>query len=106
MTRRPDGPAILGLLILAGVLSVGALVLIGMERTVPPEVWALIAGAVGAVGGWVGKTLTSEPLPETSSIDVLRGGNVQESAESGMKQPVAANSAQVSTPAVYPIGQD
>jgi hypothetical protein len=58
--KRPDSPAILGLLALAAILSIGALVLIGMERTVPPEVWALIAGAVGAVGGWVGKTITTE----------------------------------------------
>jgi hypothetical protein len=58
--KRPDSPAILGLLTLAAILSIGALVLIGMERTVPPEVWALIAGAVGAVGGWVGKTITTE----------------------------------------------
>lgn len=63
--RRPDAPAILGLLALAGVLSVGALVLIGLERPVPPEVWALIAGAVGAVGGWVGKTVTTE-TPEVA----------------------------------------
>jgi hypothetical protein len=62
--KRPDSPAILGLLTLAAILSIGALVLIGMDRTVPPEVWALIAGAVGAVGGWVGKTVTTEtPTP-------------------------------------------
>ena len=59
--RRPDSPAILGLLILAAILSIGALVLIGIERNVPAEVWTLVGGMVGAVGGWVGKTVYSEP---------------------------------------------
>ena len=58
MMRRPDGPAIVGLLVLAGVLGVGALVLVGVGRDVPVEVWPLVAAAVGAVGGWVGKTAT------------------------------------------------
>lgn len=89
MTRRPDGPAILGLLILAGVLSVGALALIGMGREVPAEVWALVAGAIGAVGGWVGKTITSEPAP-----DVIPAPTELEPAP--RPEPT-------STPAVYPL---
>ena len=94
--KRPDGPAILGLLILAGLLSVGALVLIGLERSVPPEVWALIAGAIGAVGGWVGKTITTEgtvlPLLETTPEPVVQ-------AETVTPLPIR-------TPAVYPLRDD
>ena len=61
--RRPDSPAILGLLALAAILSIGALVLIGIQRNVPAEVWTLVGGMVGAVGGWVGKTVYSEAPP-------------------------------------------
>lgn len=70
MTKRPDSPAIIGLLVLGGILAVGALVLIGIGREVPAEVWALVAGAIGAVGGWVGKTLTAEPTqPEPAYLN-------------------------------------
>lgn len=70
MTKRPDSPAIIGLLVLGGILAVGALVLIGIGREVPAEVWALVAGAIGAVGGWVGKTLTTEPTqPEPAYLN-------------------------------------
>jgi hypothetical protein len=58
---RPDSPAIVGLLALAAILSIGALVLIGLEREIPSEVWTLVGGMVGAVGGWIGKTATTEP---------------------------------------------
>ena len=61
---RPDAPAVIGLLILAGILSIGGLTLIGLGHQVPPEVWALVAGGIGAVGGWVGKTLTAEKPTE------------------------------------------
>lgn len=40
---------------------------------------------------------------ETVPEDTLRGRNVQESAESGVKPPGTANPARVSTPAVYPL---
>ena len=67
--KRPDQQAILGLLIVAALLSVGGLILVGLDRTVPPEVWALVAAALGAVGGWVGKTMTAEtPEPEPDRI--------------------------------------
>lgn len=93
--KRPDSPAILGLLILAAILSIGALVLIGLDRTVPPEVWALIAGAVGAVGGWVGKTMTTEPVPAPVVVDVAPAAEVAQ-AETVIPLPT-------STPAVYPL---
>ena len=65
---RPDSPAIVGLLALAAILSIGALVLIGLEREIPCEVWTLVGGMVGAVGGWIGKTATTEP---TEPKDIL-----------------------------------
>lgn len=87
--KRPDQQAILGLLVVAAILAVGGLVLVGLERTVPPEVWALVAAALGAVGGWVGKTLTAEtPVPP-----------VVEPA----RRVIEPEPLPTSTPSVYPL---
>lgn len=76
--KRPDSPAVMGLLALAAVLGVGALVLIGMDRAVPPELWAIIAGITGGVAGWIGKTLTAEapePPPVVEAPELTPMGN-------------------------------
>lgn len=76
MNQRPDSLAVIGLLILAGVLGVGGIVLTALGHSAPTEVWAIVAASAGAVGGWVGKTLTSEPppLPDAYSSDLTRTG--------------------------------
>ncbi len=61
MKPRPDSPAILGLIGLAGVVIVGWIILTALGKTVPGEAWGLVLTLAGIVGGWVGKTLTSEP---------------------------------------------
>ena len=61
MKSRPDTPAILGLIGLAGLLVLGWIILSAVGKTVPAEAWVAISTVAGIVGGWVGKTLTSEP---------------------------------------------
>lgn len=60
--KRPDSPAILGLIGLAGLLVLGWIILSALGKEVPPEAWVAISTVAGIVGGWVGKTLTSEPV--------------------------------------------
>lgn len=60
MNQRPDTPAVVGLIALAGLLVVGWVVLAALGKNVPPELWIALSTVVGVVGGWVGKTLTSE----------------------------------------------
>ena len=62
MKSRPDNPAILGLIGLAGLVIVGWIILTALGKTVPGEAWGLVLTLAGIVGGWVGKTLTSEPV--------------------------------------------
>ena len=62
MKARPDSPAILGLIGLAGVVIVGWIILTALGKPVPGEAWGLVLTLTGVVGGWVGKTLTSEPV--------------------------------------------
>ena len=64
MKARPDSPAILGLIGLAGVVIVGWIILTALGKPVPGEAWGLVLTLTGVVGGWVGKTLTSEPVSE------------------------------------------
>ena len=87
--KRPDQQAILGLLVVAAILAVGGLILVGLERTVPPEVWALVAAALGAVGGWVGKTLTAE-TPAPPPVEPAR-------------RVIEPEPLPTSTPSVYPL---
>lgn len=61
MKPRPDSPAILGLIGLAGLVIIGWIILTALGKTVPGEAWGLVLTLAGIVGGWVGKTLTSEP---------------------------------------------
>lgn len=63
MMKRPDSPAILGLIGLAALLVAGWVILAALGKPVPPELWIALSTVVGVVGGWVGKTLTSEPAP-------------------------------------------
>ena len=67
MRQRPDTPAILGLIGLAGLLVLGWIILSALGKTVPAEAWVAISTVAGIVGGWVGKTLTSEAAP---TVDV------------------------------------
>lgn len=67
MKTRPDTPAILGLIGLAGLVIVGWILLSALGKTVPGEAWGLVLTLTGVVGGWVGKTLTSEAAP---TVDV------------------------------------
>ena len=62
MKSRPDSPAILGLIGLAGLVIVGWIILTALGKTVPGEAWGLVLTLAGIVGGWVGKTLASEPV--------------------------------------------
>ena len=62
MKSRPDSPAILSLIGLAGVVIVGWIILTALGKPVPGEAWGLVLTLTGVVGGWVGKTLTSEPV--------------------------------------------
>ena len=62
MKPRPDSPAILGLIGLAGLVIVGWIILTALGKPVPGEAWGLVLTLTGVVGGWVGKTLTSEPV--------------------------------------------
>ena len=68
MMERPDSPAVIGLLLLAALLGVGAIVLLALGKEVPPELWAIVAASAGAVGGWVGKTLTAEKPDEVDPL--------------------------------------
>ena len=61
MKARPDSPAILSLIGLAGLLVLGWIILAALGKEVPAEAWVAISTLAGIVGGWVGKTLTSEP---------------------------------------------
>lgn len=67
MKTRPDTPAILGLIGLAGLVIVGWILLSALGKSVPGEAWGLVLTLTGVVGGWVGKTLTSEAAP---TVDV------------------------------------
>ena len=67
MKSRPDSPAILSLIGLAGLLVLGWIILSALGKTVPAEAWVAISTLAGIVGGWVGKTLTSEAAP---TVDV------------------------------------
>ena len=80
MTERPDSPAVLGLLVLAALLGVGAIVLLALDKDVPPELWAIVAASAGAVGGWVGKTLTKEKPPPPEPIAIVEADTVQSDA--------------------------
>ena len=77
MKARPDSPAILGLIGLAGLLVVGWVILSALGKDVPAEAWVAISTVAGIVGGWVGKTLTSEPVevvevvPEVDQVEVV-----------------------------------
>ena len=62
MKSRPDSPAILSLIGLAGLLVLGWIILAALGKEVPAEAWVAISTLAGIVGGWVGKTLTSEPV--------------------------------------------
>lgn len=61
MKQRPDSPAVLGLIGLAALLVAGWVILTALGKDVPPELWIALSTVVGVVGGWIGKTLTSEP---------------------------------------------
>lgn len=65
MKQRPDSPAVLGLIGLAALLVAGWVILTALGKDVPPELWIALSTVVGVVGGWIGKTLTSEPAPPT-----------------------------------------
>ena len=67
MRQRPDAPAILALIGLACLLVLGWIILSALGKTVPAEALVAISTVAGIVGGWVGKTLTSEPAP---TVDV------------------------------------
>lgn len=58
--RRPDTPAIMGLIGLAALLIIGWVVLTVAGKPTPPEAWVALSGVVGIIGGWVGKTLMAE----------------------------------------------
>lgn len=64
MKTRPDTPAILGLIGLAGLVIVGWILLSALGKSVPGEAWGLVLTLTGVVGGWVGKTMTAEPPAE------------------------------------------
>ena len=71
MKVRPDSPAILGLIGLAGLVIVGWIILTALGKSVPGEAWGLVLTLTGVVGGWVGKTLTSEPAPTVDVAEPL-----------------------------------
>ena len=71
MRQRPDTPAILGLIGLAGLLVLGWIILSALGKTVPAEAWVALSTLAGIVGGWVGKTLTSEPVEPVEVIEVV-----------------------------------
>ena len=73
MKSRPDTPAILGLIGLAGLVIVGWIILTALGKSVPGEAWGLVLTLAGIVGGWVGKTLTSEPV---APVEVVEPGEV------------------------------
>ena len=79
MKPRPDSPAILGLIGLAGLVIVGWIILTALGKTVPGEAWGLVLTLAGIVGGWVGKTLTSEPAGEPIPVTLETFGPVQRS---------------------------
>ena len=66
MKPRPDSPAILGLIAVAALIVVGWVVLTVAGKSTPAEAWIALSTVVGVVGGWVGKTLTTEPAPEVA----------------------------------------
>ena len=74
--KRPDSPAILGLIGVAGLLVLGWIILSALGKEVPPEAWVAISTVAGIVGGWVGKTLTSEPVEPVEVIEVDEPGEV------------------------------
>lgn len=71
MKSRPDSPAILSLIGLAGLLVLGWIILAALGKEVPAEAWVAISTLAGIVGGWVGKTLTSEPVEPVEVIEVV-----------------------------------
>ena len=71
MKQRPDSPAILGLIGLAGLVIVGWIILTALGKTVPGEAWGLVLTLAGIVGGWVGKTLTAEPVEVIEPVEVV-----------------------------------
>ena len=93
--KRPDTPAIMGLIGLAALLIVGWVVLTVAGEETPPEAWVALSGVVGIIGGWVGKTLMAEtpPAPEVVPTPVVVD-----------VEPAAV--LPTSTPAVYPLPHD
>ncbi len=71
MKSRPDSPAILSLIGLAGLLVLGWIILAALGKEVPAEAWVAISTLAGIVGGWVGKTLTSEPVEPVEVVEVI-----------------------------------
>lgn len=69
MTRRPDTPAVMGLIGLAALIVVGWIVLTALDKPVDREAWLAFGMITGGILGWIGKTLlgeaaTPEVIPE------------------------------------------
>ncbi len=92
MRQRPDTPAILGLIGLAGLLVLGWIILSALGKTVPAEAWVAISTVAGIVGGWVGKTLTSEPAPTVDVAEIVPAPAQPEPAQPAIEvHPPARN---------------
>lgn len=92
MRQRPDTPAILGLIGLAGLLVLGWIILSALGKTVPAEAWVAISTLAGIVGGWVGKTLTSEAAPTVDVAEIVPAPAQPEPAQPAIEvHPPARN---------------
>lgn len=101
MKQRPDSPAILGLIGLAGLVIVGWILLSALGKSVPGEAWGLVLTLTGVVGGWVGKTLTSEPVDQVDTVPVERWSEpISPPAESPPLAAPTVDSADIAPP--YP----
>ncbi len=88
--KRPDSVAVVGLLVAAALIAVAGLALIAAGHDVPAEVWAIVAASLGAVGGWIGKTVVSEPPPAPEIV-------------APPARPIEHIDPRPPTPAVYPL---
>jgi hypothetical protein len=104
MTRRPDQPAILGLIGLAGLIVLGWIVLSALDKPVPAEAWLAVGALGGIVGGWVGKTVVTEVR---GAIDSAPPATPPDIAGAGAPTPpAAAGPATWSRTTTGPVGQD
>lgn len=60
MNKRPDGQAVLGILAVAGLIVVGWIILSAIGHDVGANPWQVVAACIGAVAGWVGKSVWSD----------------------------------------------